>query len=515
LLIALVAGGGTYLQALRTHDAGQAPRVTSSLVTARSIAVLPLRNLGSHRDDDYLSAMITDDLLRELRQVASLNVVPFRVDVEQPDQLRPADLSARLGVDLALDGDFTREGNVLHVRARLWDTKSGKATWQKSFDAPAADTREMRSGIATALVTQLQIQVGSDLRAQLQTDALTSSPAAYSNYLRARYLLRWRRDETLIEAARLLREAIALDDGFAQAHSALAYVYALWISPAPPEGDPAQLAVLQARSAIGRDASLGEPHAVLGNYHSSIGMPIDAEVDFRQALQLDPRDPAALHFYAIHLYSMGRLKEALEMERRSVANDGSSPQPMMWLAMATTLTGDAEEARRLWQKADELGAARPLCAAIARLDLGQQDHLAEWYRSHGGDWFHAPPGARVPANLLDTTTLAAGVLDPARRAPALEWLRRVEPHADKAFLITHFGLLGDADGAFRVAESFSPVEDKRLLYRLCNIWSPRTASIRADPRFGGLVKRWGFVDYWQRFGAPESCTITNGAARCR
>lgn len=50
----------------------------------------------------------------------------------------------------------------------------------------------------------------------------------------------------------------------------------------------------------------------------------------------------------------------------------------------------------------------------------------------------------------------------------------MEPHADKAFLITHYGLLGDADGAFRVAEPFNLADDFWYLYQLCNIWSPRS-----------------------------------------
>lgn len=111
--------------------------------------------------------------------------MPFRVSVEQPGQLHPADLAARLGVDLILDGDFARHDAVISVHGRLLDARSERATWQYAFETPANDARAMRAEIAAALVTQMQIQVGSDLRAQLQPDALTTSPQAYSDYLRA------------------------------------------------------------------------------------------------------------------------------------------------------------------------------------------------------------------------------------------------------------------------------------------------------------------------------------------
>ncbi|NJO13144.1 MAG: hypothetical protein HC872_06410 [Gammaproteobacteria bacterium] len=129
------------------------------------------------------------------------------------------------------------------------------------------------------------------------------------------------------------------------------------------------------------DPTLGEPHAVLGDYYDIHGKPVEAEIALRRALELDPRDPATLHYFAIHLYSVGRLRDALEMERRSVALDGRSPQPMMWLAMLTTHVGERDEALRLWQQAEELGATRPLAAGVSRLALGQTDYLEEWYRT--------------------------------------------------------------------------------------------------------------------------------------
>jgi Flp pilus assembly protein TadD len=422
---------------------------------------------------------------------------------------QPAELASRLGVDMVLDGEYRRaDGEQLTVHARLWDAKSGRALWDYEFNAPLSDVREIRSKIATALVTRLQIEIGDDLLAQFGRDSVTTSPAAYANYLRARYLTRWRRAETLAEAARLLRKAIALDPQFARAHSALAYVYALWIGDPPPEGDHMELSVQFARSALRLDRKLAEPHAVLADYHAGKGQLIEAELNFRDAVEIDPRVPATLHLYAIHLYSVGRLRDALDVERRSVALDNTSPQPMMWLAMLTTTIGDKEEARRLWTQADELGAARPLCAAVSRLGLGQTEPITDWYRT---SYREAP----VPEQLRGMRPLLAGVLNPAHRSVALGWLRSVVMQVNPAFLITHYALLDDADSAFRLAASYNLSDDFYYHYQLCNIWSPRTASVRRDARFSELMQRWGFMDYWQRFGPPDQCSLTGGRADCR
>ncbi|NJO13143.1 MAG: hypothetical protein HC872_06405 [Gammaproteobacteria bacterium] len=67
----------------------------------------------------------------------------------------------------------------------------------------------------------------------------------------------------------------------------------------------------------------------------------------------------------------------------------------------------------------------------------------------------------------------------------------------------------------RIAASFELVDDFWYLYRLCNIWSPHTAALRSDPGFAELTRRWGFIDYWQRFGSADMCTLTDEGVSCR
>ncbi len=506
LVIAGLIGAGFLWRRLEFKSDALAARQLTAV--PQTLAVLAFRNLGGNTQDDYLTSSVTDDLLYELRQIRSLAVIPFRIGLEASGDFRSGQLAKQFGVNVALDGDFTREATGLKVRARLWDARSGKKLWESEFAAPAGDLREVREQIATTLVTRLQIEVGNDVREQFGRDALTQSAAAYDKYLRARYLIRWRRPETLAEAARLLRETIALDPKLSRAHSALAYCYALWIGPAPPQGDHWLLARDFAQRAAALNPTIGEPYAVLGDAASIHGDLVGAELQFRKAMAIDPNDPATLHFYAIHLYSVGRLGAALNMERRSVALDSTSPQPMMWLAMLTTTIGDKDEARRLWQKTDDLGAARPLAAAISRLGLGQTEFLPQWYPQHWSE-------TKIPEPKRDTRALIAGVLEPAQRAAARAWMQSIEAEANPAFLITHYALLGDADSALRIAEDYKLVDDYHYHYQLANIWSPQTAVIRRDPRFGELMQRWGFVDYWRQFGPADLCAISNGSVQCR
>ncbi len=485
-----------------------AANMQAAATMPRSVGVVPFRNVGGDARDDDLTTMVTDDLLRELRQVKSLEVLPFRMGLDHSGQNDPASLSAQLGVEMLLLGDVTRDGGALHVKARLWDARAGRDLWQRDFATSERDLRELRRQIAIALVTGLQIDIGEDWQAHLAPDALTSSADAYRKYLHARYLLRWRRPETLERAAQDLRDAVALDPGFARAHAALAAVYALWIPNTPlANGDARELSIRSANRALALSPRLAEAHAVLGSHASMSGHLVDAEASFRRAMDADPRDPSALHFYTIHLFAVGRLRHALETERRSVALDATSAQPMMWLAMLTTLRGDRAEALRLWQKTEEMGAARPLSAAIARLELGEGEELRHWFNNRA-------ERDGIPEHLEGEEILVQGVLDASQRERAIAWLRKVERQVTPPFAITHYALLGSADDAFRMAENYDLFADSSYLLRPTNLWAPRTAALRRDPRFSALAKRWGLLDYWQRVAVSDLCKLHDGGVTC-
>ncbi|HUQ09235.1 MAG TPA: protein kinase [Steroidobacteraceae bacterium] len=493
---------------MRTPESATAT-VASPAQAPRSVGVVPFRNVSGDPRDDGLTTLVTDDLVRDLRQVKSLDVLPFRVAADATGDADPAKIAAQIGVEMLLLGEVARDNDGVHVQARLWDARVSREVWRHDFATSEHDLRELRAQIAEALVTGLQLEVGADWQGRMAPGMLTRSPEAYRKYLRARYLLRWRRQGTVVEAARELKAAIALDPDFAQAHSALAAVYALW-PPAvdSPDGDPRALSEQAARDALALNGKLAEPHAVLGRQAMQRGEYLAAEDEYQKAMAADPYDPSALHFYAIHLYGVGRLGDALEIERRSVALDATSAQPMMWLAMLTTLRGEREDAMRLWQKSEELGATRPLSAAIVRLELDQPQEIRAWYHNRS-------ERVGLPEQLDGEDTLIDGLLDPAKRAEAIRWMRRVEKQLDPAFAITHYAMLEDADDAYRIASRYDLSEDRYYLLKPTNLWAPRTAALRRDARFATLAEKWGLAGYWRKVAPADRCEVTVSDIHCR
>lgn len=486
-----------------------ADAVAASTPAPRSVGVVPFRNISGDPRDDALTTLVSDDLVRDMRQVKSLDVLPFRVARDLAGDADPEKIARQIGVDMLLLGDVARDATGVQVQARLWDARVRREVWRRAFTTKESDLRELRSQIAEALVTGLQLEVGVDWQSRMNPNVLTRNPEAYRKYLRARYLLRWRRSETLDEAARELQSAVALDPRFAQAYSALAAVYALWTPGMAERGvDPDALAATAARAALKLDAQQAEPHAVLGDLARQRGDYLGAESEFQQAMAADPYDPSALHFYAMHLYGVGRLTDALEIERRSVALDPTSAQPMMWLAMLTTLRGERDDALRLWQRTEELGSARPLAAAIVRLELDQPQELRSWYHNRS-------ERRGLPEPVDDEEVLIAGLLDERQRPDAIRWMRRFEAQLDPAFSIAHYAMLGDVDDAWRIARNYDLTRDKRFLLSPTTLWAPRTAALRRDPRFASLATRWGLAEYWRKIAPSDLCRVTPREITCQ
>ena len=50
---------------------------------------------------------------------------------------------------------------------------------------------------------------------------------------------------------------------------------------------------------------------------------------------------------------------------------------------------------------------------------------------------------------------------------------------------------------------------------LFTLWRLEAAPLRPDPRFVGLLRRLGLVEYWQASGWPDLCTPEGDGLLCR
>jgi DNA-binding winged helix-turn-helix (wHTH) protein/tetratricopeptide (TPR) repeat protein len=132
-------------------------------------------------------------------------------------------------------------------------------------------------------------------------------------YLKGRFYWNKRTPDSLNQAVEAFTQAIARDPNYADAYVGLADCYNLLREfSAMPSNEAYFKAFAAAKKAVELDPQSADAHASLG-FVSFWGMwdAHDAEKEFRRALELDPNNVKAHHWFATFLHGLGRDQEAL------------------------------------------------------------------------------------------------------------------------------------------------------------------------------------------------------------
>ena len=275
LLLSAVALSASFLIFFRRA----APTITRGLsqataaISEKSIAVLPFENLSEEKGNAYFTDGVQDEILTDLAKVADLKVIS-RTSVMQYKsgaERNLRDIAKALGVAHVLEGTVQRAGDRVRVSAQLIDARTGTHLWAEHYDRELADVFRIQSEIAEKIVSQLKAKLSPQEKAAIE-EKPTHDLAAYDLYLRARDLVDALAfiaggTENLLEAARLLDNAIARDPSFLVAYCHLArahdIIYFLGI-----DHTPARLALADAavQAALRLRPNAGEAHLALAQH---------------------------------------------------------------------------------------------------------------------------------------------------------------------------------------------------------------------------------------------------------
>jgi tetratricopeptide (TPR) repeat protein len=281
-------------------------------------------------------------------------------------------------------------------------------------------------------------------------------------------------------AIQRLQEAVELVPNFAPAYAALADAYNLagdygWEKP----DDVFPKAKAAAQKALSLNDKLADAHLALAFALDAYdGDTARAEREFRRAIQLNPKLPAAYHWYAWFLVQQGRLKEAA---KRIAEAQKLAPDQVVIANNAgriAYLSRDYPLAIQKHKHAIELSpefrkAHRDL--ALAYAETGKLDEaLAELKRARG----ITDDGRDV--NYVQAYAYARN----GHSRQARELLGRLEPLADEKPLAYEiaaiYAALGDKDHAFTwLRRAF----DEHAAARMGIGVDPRFDGLRSDPRF--------------------------------
>ena len=307
------------LRQMRAKGWGNPSSDGSSLVPQKieSLAVLPLQNISSEAGQEYFADGMTDELISRLARAVNLRVIS-RTSVMQYKGAQKAlpEIAKELDVDAVVEGSVMRAGDRVRITAELIDARRDQHLWGDSYNRDLRDVLALQDEVAGAISNR----IGSVLAGTAPAASQKIDPKAYDAYLRGLYYWNKRTTDDVKQALGYFQDAIKEDSSYAAAYAGMAdcYLELQWGS-----GMPSSAALAQARAAVSRalalDPKLAEAHATNGQLLlSSDWNWSGAEVEFKQAIALNPSYAMAHQRYGLELGQLGRSEEAkheLELAR--------------------------------------------------------------------------------------------------------------------------------------------------------------------------------------------------------
>ena len=463
----------------------------------RSVAVLPLANVGGDAQDEYFSEGMTDELANALSKLPGLRVASrtSAYAFKGKKDIDVGEIGRKLHVQAVLEGVVRRSGDRLRVGAQLTNVSDGLAIWSDTYERRSSDVFAVQDDIARSIADALKLKLGGKAAELSSSSRGTENLEAYDSYLRGRYFWNRRGAENLRKALSYFEESIKRDSGFARAYAGLAITHAILpeYTDSPPADGLAKTRSAAAR-ALALDSSLAEPHTALGLAAAHAWDLHAAETEYQKAIELNPGYPTAHQWYGELLYHTGRLDSSFVETRRAIALDPLAPIPFEALGYALTLGGRYDEAIEQFKKADEMSPGLTLTLLLlgdARLQMGQTQQAVQDYEQ--------------AARLDRETLLTKGKLCHAygvagRTAEARRLLSEIESRSRKeraswvTRAICELGL-GNRSAALDAMETavknhdiavytaYSPLLDR--------MWDP----VRADPRWTAILRSANLADY--------------------
>jgi serine/threonine-protein kinase len=477
IYVALIAG--TLSVALFFLGRFTAPKPAPETTTIKSIAVLPFVDMSQAKDQEYFCDGISEEILDALAKVEGLRVVArtssFAFKSKNADV---NEIAQKLNVRNVLEGSLRREGNRIRITAQLIDAHDGFHLWSETYERELQGVFSVQDEITRAIVNALKIKlaVSLPLRNQPNTEA-------HDLDLKGRYFLNKREVKKAID---YFHEALAKDANDAVAYAGLAEAYTL--GPlAPREAMPkAKEAVLHA---LAIDDGLSEAHTSLAYVTCFYDWDWPAaEREFKRAIELNPNNADAHHWYSHYLLGQQRIEESLTQSKRAL--ELSPFDVLMTIHMAWHYL----YARQYDQAFDQVGKAMEMDKKFWRpwygLILEQQRKYPEAIGQFQKDLEAAGGGSSsTKANLAHAYAMSGN------REAAQKIIAELQEDA-KSKYVSSFDIavvqagLGDKDQAFVWLEKAYEERPSALVYLQVE---PRFDNLRSDPRFTELARRIGLI----------------------
>jgi serine/threonine protein kinase/tetratricopeptide (TPR) repeat protein len=393
-VLLLLAGAGAFWRARTPASPSTA---SSPAAVIPSIAVLPFVDMSPQHDEGYFSDGVAQEIINALAQVPGLHVVARSSSFSfkgTNEDLRT--VAQKLGVANVLEGSIRKAGNRLRVTAQLVNAQDGYQLWSQRFDTDLADVFAVQDQIASAVVAALKLTVLPNTAAS-GSARKTTTPEAYTHYLRGRELHGSGSTAGLRQAIEEYEKALALDADFAPAHASLAQAAATYGNTRNDAFETrtwSRRAISEAERAVELEPNGVEELTARGVIRTFLGWDWAAgSADLERAHTLGPGAAGPLWGRAQLRADLGQMPGAIADAKAALELDPLATGGRQLLGSFYNATGNYPQAREVLKRALEIAPQHALALrelaftelfdghpaeALARLKAHPEDWIREW-----------------------------------------------------------------------------------------------------------------------------------------
>ena len=458
-------------------------------VSIKSIAVLPFKPLGTEGRDEALELGMADTLIARLSNIREIDVRPISA-VHKYTRLDQDAVSAgrEQQVHAVLDGHIQKAGETIRVTVRLIRVADGATLWADKFDNEMTNIFAVQDSISERVAAALAVTLAGGERERL-TKHHTENHEAYQLYLKGRYHLNRLTDDGFLKGRDYFQQAIDLDPNYGAAYAGLADAYHMlsgYNALAPNDGFPKAKAA--AMEALRLDEGLAEAHTALGVVkllHDWDGP--GAEREYRRAIEINRSNSDAHMMYGYFLSMMEKFDEAHAEMKRAQELDPLSIAKIIGIGEIFFQQRRYDQASEQYRKALEMDPN----SGLAHWSLGNVFLQKAMYDEAISEYKKSIPLSGDSPDELASLGYAYALAGKKREARAvIEELkeRSKRRYISPTIIAFIYGGLGEKDEAFAWLEKSYSGRDFILV--LLSV-DPSFDPLRSDPRFAELVRRVG------------------------
>ena len=320
--------------------------VQEQSVVPPSIAVLPFKYESDDKEQSYLAAGFTEDVITDLTRFRDLEVIAqnsTRMYADEPHDIKR--IGRDLNVRYVLEGSIRRQGKQLRVTIQLVDASSAARVWAERWDRPVTDVFAIQTELSQELAGKIGGFTGTVLAAD-KAAAMRKRPGnltAYDLYLTG-IEAKNREDEASVrEAITLFKRSLEIDPHFARAWTMLGSAYAISTQWTNDVDETHRLYEEAVTRAVELDPLDAEAHAALGFALARHSHSERARAEFDEALRLNPNSADVLARYSYWASTFGLPEKGADMAKKAFRLNPAAPPSALRFMRAAFVSADRYE----------------------------------------------------------------------------------------------------------------------------------------------------------------------------